>query len=878
MPAPTIQHEFDISPITPGAIKRMLRKCKSNSTPGPDGISYHHLKKLPSTHHFLATLYTKILTTSQLCPPAWGSGKIILIHKKGDNSSPANYRPIVLSSTVGKLLHKFIASRLEEFCLANGIIDSSLQKGFLTGINGTMEHIFAVSTLIDHACSNGLPVSMTFIDLRNAFGSISHQLVNDILAHLKIPEFVRLYIRDAYTHLQAYVSTKKWLTPLFSITRGVFQGDTMSPIIFLMSFNPVIRLAQSLKYPGFTFRIPIPNSEDLPETGSTIYTLWNEPSSDEPPGWYRCAISGYMADGTALLSYPDGKCESVQLSETTWTFARKSAKKYRLQNTPPPNFVPVSHKSTTKYRDSTEHKVKGFADDLTIINSSKHAHKQALSEIDTKCLDLDLHIRPDKCVSFSFNSSKVDRSFTVPLESGNTSNISDRGVRFLGRILMGTSNLTCSNSSNTLITTFRTSLQALDTRPIRGEYKLWIYKHYLAPSTHFYLAVNPTSITAIKKVEAFATKALKKWLKLPRNATQATLYHPKVLNMPHYSSLKVKAKLSFLVAIDQSTDQLIQELKPLLSVPIIRKGLDIPPKCSSILDRAKESITTLPGIKKHCNKQLESIATRHWDDHLNTLQVQKKFSDIVALEKENRSWKKIMNNGLTSGQLSFLLRAGSDTLPTPMNLRRMRIQHDSRCPLCKAPRPTTAHILNGCHVALNQGRYTWRHDSVLSSLSHSLSRLLPSTYKLFADLDGLRAEDNPPTTIPPTVLTTSLRPDLVILENQNSIRMLELTVPTNTPEGLRNARDRKQNKTEYGILCVDLEDKGWIVSYDTIEIGSLGHYTSSASEAVILTLPLEHIQSTKRILQEAAKTAISCSQQIFLAHKLPDWNPTRPLI
>ena len=51
----------------------------------------------------------------------------------------------------------------------------------------------------------------------------------------------------------------------------------------------------------------------------------------------------------------------------------------------------------------------------------------------------------------------------------------------------------------------------------------------------------------------------------------------------------------------------------------------------------------------------------------------------------------------------------------------------------------------------------------------------------------------------------------------------------NTPEGLRNDRDRKQNKTEYGILLLDLEDKGWIVSYDTIEIGSLGHFTSSAT-------------------------------------------------
>ena len=166
--------------------------------------------------------------------------------------------------------------------------------------------------------------------------------------------------------------------------------------------------------------------------------------------------------------------------------------------------------TSTKQRDSSEHKVKGFADDLTIINISKQVHKWTRSEVDTKCSDLDLHIRPDKCVSLSFDGSKLDKSFIVPLQDGNTRNISDIGARFLGSILMGTPRSTNSSSSNTLITTFRASLQALDARPIRGEYKLWIYQHYLAPSTHFYLAVNPTSANAIKKTEACATKALKK--------------------------------------------------------------------------------------------------------------------------------------------------------------------------------------------------------------------------------------------------------------------------------------------------------------------------------------------------------------------------------
>ena len=39
MPIPDIQFEFDLSPITPGLIKRTLQKCSSTSSTGADGIS-----------------------------------------------------------------------------------------------------------------------------------------------------------------------------------------------------------------------------------------------------------------------------------------------------------------------------------------------------------------------------------------------------------------------------------------------------------------------------------------------------------------------------------------------------------------------------------------------------------------------------------------------------------------------------------------------------------------------------------------------------------------------------------------------------------------------------------------------------------------------
>ena len=79
-------------------------------------------------------------------------------------------------------------------------------------------------------------------------------------------------------------------------------------------------------------------------------------------------------------------------------------------------------------------------------------------------------------------------------------------------------------------------------------------------------------------------------------------------------------------------------------------------------------------------------------------------------------------SGFHPGQLSFLLWAASDTLPTAVNLRRWCVQSDVKCTLCDSTHPTTAHIQGGCPVALTQQRYTYRHDQVLHLLASKLKR------------------------------------------------------------------------------------------------------------------------------------------------------------
>ena len=82
-------------------------------------------------------------------------------------------------------------------------------------------------------------------------------------------------------------------------------------------------------------------------------------------------------------------------------------------------------------------------------------------------------------------------------------------------------------------------------------------------------------------------------------------------------------------------------------------------------------------------------------------------------------------------------------LPMPLNLARWKIQSNPRCPLCSVRNPTTLHILNGCVSALNQGRYTWRHDSVLSCIASWLTPTLGEDKCMYADLPGHRASDSP---------------------------------------------------------------------------------------------------------------------------------------
>ena len=116
--------------------------------------------------------------------------------------------------------------------------------------------------------------------------------------------------------------------------------------------------------------------------------------------------------------------------------------------------------------------------------------------------------------------------------------------------------------------------------------------------------------------------------------------------------------------------------------------------------------------------------------------------------------------------------------------------------------PQTAnHSPHPLQLLLQQGRYTWRHDSALSALVRGIQEHLDSDTTLYADLPGMRESDNPISTLPAIILVTSAHPDMVLVEEDEVIK---LTIPQNSMESPSNARKYKSEKVSYRQALSDL--------------------------------------------------------------------------
>ena len=247
-PPPTPQTEFDSEEIVVEEISRAIKRSKSSSSPSPfDRISYLILKRCPSLLTALQDLFNCCWSQSTI-PSQWKLAAIKLIPKssaKDDPTSPSNFRPIALTSCIGKLFTTILRNRWLTYMVENKFLDRSIQKAFMSATPGCIEHHCKLGAILAEARKRNKSLTVCWLDLANAYGSVHHFLIQFALRHYHAPPQFCQTMQALYTDLTAKVITDQWATPPVPLSIGVYQGDPLSVVIFNTVINTLVDALQT---------------------------------------------------------------------------------------------------------------------------------------------------------------------------------------------------------------------------------------------------------------------------------------------------------------------------------------------------------------------------------------------------------------------------------------------------------------------------------------------------------------------------------------------------------------------------------------------------------------------------------------------------------
>ena len=185
-------------------------------------------------------LYHKLCTKiweAEKWPSDWKRAIFIPLPKKGDLKLCSNYRTISLISHASKILLKVIMKRIENK-LEQEV--SNTQAGFRKK-RGTKDHIFNLHMIIQKYREVNTGLHTCFIDYSKAFDCVNHEKLWNTLNEMNFHHKTVNLIRSLYEEQQAAVRLEIGTTEWFPVTKGVRQGCILSPHLFSLYTEGIMR-------------------------------------------------------------------------------------------------------------------------------------------------------------------------------------------------------------------------------------------------------------------------------------------------------------------------------------------------------------------------------------------------------------------------------------------------------------------------------------------------------------------------------------------------------------------------------------------------------------------------------------------------------------
>ena len=232
-----VQKQNDIV-IVVNDVKVGTQKMSSWNGPGEDGLQGFWFKSFSSLHQRICDNFNECLRAK--CLPKWLTlGRTVLIQKdKTKGNAASNYRPITCLPLAWKLFTGIIAEKTYEHLKRNFLLPEE-QKGCRKQSRGTKDQLLIDKMILKHCKRKQRALGMAWVDFKKAYDMVPHSWLIETMNMVGMAGNVVELLR---------YSMKQWKTQLtcngkklgeVDIKRGIFQGDSLSPLLFVIVLIPL---------------------------------------------------------------------------------------------------------------------------------------------------------------------------------------------------------------------------------------------------------------------------------------------------------------------------------------------------------------------------------------------------------------------------------------------------------------------------------------------------------------------------------------------------------------------------------------------------------------------------------------------------------------